>query len=252
MPVQLSGRVKAWRAVGATAGGWLALSLVTAYAAVQLIGVNRDFYQGFIDYDPQGVEDQWDELRVSAAMMYTSGHAVGQLCAYLFGVLVAATTGARRPVRCLVVAVLGGAALAAVGASLAWPRAAAQTGWLWMVDELARRGFAYDPDLLREPSVRAFVLTALAAFPLWSLLGAGAGLARPAAAAAAGVGWFLFSGAFTVMWPVGLLHFVVPGFSTPAVGMMVVLWPTVGILTTSVLALWAAALCVRGIRRRRA
>ena len=128
--------------------GFAVLVLATALATIGLLDVNRDAYHDWVNFDAQGNEQQYEELRTSAAMMYTSGHAVGQLGAALFGVLLAATAARRANRWTVALAITGGAILALVSLALALPRARAAVGELWMIDELTGRGFVFDQNLL--------------------------------------------------------------------------------------------------------
>ena len=148
------------------AGELAVLALATALAAEALLDANRDAYESWINRDPQGNDQQWEALRVSAALMYTSGYSVGHLCAALFGVLVAALTPGRARIFHMAVAPLAGVVLAAVSLAVGLPRARAAVGSLWMIDELGRHGFslASAPSGWRTRSSRS---TATLAPPCW-------------------------------------------------------------------------------------
>jgi len=218
------------------------LLLATAVASVALMGVNRDTYHDWINFDPQGNEQQWDALRMSAALMYTSGHAVGQLCAALFGVVLGATTASRERRLSLAVAVAGGIGLAVVDLALAPSIATREVGKLWMVDELTRHGFSFDPNLLHDRGVLALLVAGLVAFPLWAVLGLAASLVvRPLRAAAFALVWYpvcLVGGFLTA----GVPALGLPMYSNPGMAQLMLRWPVTALAATLVLSLWAVGI----------
>ncbi len=233
------------------AAGFAVLVLATALATIGLQDVNRDAYHDWVNFDAQGNEQQYAELRASAAMMHTSGHAVGQLCAALFGVLLGATT-ARRVTRWTVpLAVAGGVILALVSLALALPRASAAVGELWMIDELTSRGFVFDHNLLHDAGVVAFLVAGLTAFPLWAVLGVGATLRwRPVLVAIVALVWFPVSivGGFL---SAGVASGILPLYSNLGLAQLTLRFPWAAAIVTLVLAAWAAGFYLIGRAARR-
>jgi len=231
--------------------GFVVLVLATAFATIGLLEVNRDAYHDWVNFDAQGNEQQYEELRVSAAMMYTSGHAVGQLGAALFGVLLGATA-ARRAVRWnLALAIGAGAVVALVSLVLALPRARAEVGDLWMIDELISRDFGFHPNLLTDNGVLAFLVTGLIALPLWTIIGLGASLRwRPVIVIIAALAWFPVSivGGFLSG---GVASGVLPLYSNLGLAQLILRYPWSAIVVTLVLAAWAALFYRRGSAAQR-
>lgn len=233
-----------------TAAAVAVLVLATVVATVALLDVNRDTYQDWVNFDPQGNDQQWEALRTSAALMYTSGHSVGHLCATLLGVLIGQITGRTGRLRHAGIAAAGGAGLAAVSLALALPRASTGIGRLWMVDELTRHGFPFDHNLLHDQGVFAFFALGFVAFPLFAVLGLGASLARgPRLAAVLALAWhpvsvvggFLTTGVPAVMWPL---------YSNAGTARLVLRWPVSALVVALVLAVWAAGACLIGFASR--
>lgn len=233
----------AWARYGA---GLLVLALVTVAAAVWLMNTNLHAYEEWINFDPQGADQQWEDLQTSAALAYTSGHSVGHLCAFLSGVLLAGLTGGRSRRLNLTVAGLGGVVLAVASLIVALPLAHARLGTLWMVSELADEGFDVHRRLLDDSAVLAFLAGSVLAFPLWAAAGLGAGLfRRPLAATVAGLAWYpvsLAGGCGTA----GMLGLVVPFYGNLGAVLLVIGWPVTVVVLLLVLGLWATALCIKG------
>jgi hypothetical protein len=219
--------------------GFAVLVLATALATIGLLDVNRDAYHDWVNFDTQGNEQQYEELRVSAAMMYTSGHAVGQLCAALFGVFLGATAARRATRWNISIAISAGAVLALVSLVLALPRAKAKVGDLWMIDELISRDFGFHSDLLRNSGVAAFMMAGLVALPLWTILGLGAGLRwRPVVAVLVLLAWFPVSMVAGFVSG-GVANGVLPLYSNLGLAQLTVKFPWAAAVVTLVLAAWA-------------
>ena len=231
--------------------GFAVLVLATALATIGLLDVNRDAYHDWVNFDAQGNEQQYEELRTSAAMMYTSGHAVGQLGAALLGVLLAATAARRAQRWTVALAITGGAILALVSLALAFPRAKAAVGELWMIDELTRRGFVFDQNLLQDDGVVAFLVAGLIAFPLWTIVALGASLRwRPVVVAIVALVWFPVSivGGFL---SAGLASGVLPVYSNLGLAQLTLRFPWAAFIVTLVLAAWAVGFYLTGRAAKR-
>ena len=85
---------------------------------VVLMAVNDGFYEAWINYDPQGGEQQWEWRYNRQVMRRTSGVLCGHVLAFAVGVL---TARRHRHAVALAVAALSGTALAAVTVAVAWP-----------------------------------------------------------------------------------------------------------------------------------
>ncbi|GAA0552674.1 hypothetical protein GCM10010172_38890 [Paractinoplanes ferrugineus] len=124
----------------------------------------------FAYYDPQSDPERLAYHRDLAAHVYTAGHWLGQLLAALAGAwLVTRRPG---PATMLRVALAGGllGLFTGVVAILAGRPAMHSNGY---------PSVAPDPTMLSDPAVRWCLLSSLACFPLWALLGAAVGrLAR--------------------------------------------------------------------------
>lgn len=227
------------------------LGLVTVVAAISLMDTNLNAYEEWINFDPQGADQQWENLQTSAALTYTSGHSVGHLCAFQSGVLLAALTGGQSRRLRLTLATSGGVVLAAASLFAALPLAHNRLGTLWMVSELASDGFDVHNRLLDDSAVLAFLAGGVLAFPLWAAAGLGSGLLRrPFTAAAVGLAWYPIS-LMGSCGTAGMLGLVLPLYGNGgAVLMMIDLPVAAAVLLTvillAVLALWATALCVWG------
>jgi hypothetical protein len=222
--------------------GFAVLVLATAVATIGLFDVNSDAYSDWVNYDPQGNEQQYEALRTSAAMVYTSGHAVGQLCAALFGVLLGVTAAARSTRWTLALAISGGAVLALVNLAIALPRARAATSELWMFGELTSHGFTFDHNLMHDWGVAAFLVSGLIAFPLWTILGLGTSLRwRPVLVAPAALVWFPVSivGGFLFA---GVASIFLPLYSNLGLALLTLEAPWATAVTVPVLVAWAVGL----------
>jgi hypothetical protein len=222
--------------------GFAVLVLATALATIGLLDVNSDAYSDWVNYDPQGNEQQYEALRTSAAMVYTSGHAVGQLCAALFGVLLGVTAAARSTRWTLALAISGGAVLALVNLAIALPRARAATSEFWMVGELTSHGFAFDHNLLHDWGVAAFLVSGLIAFPLWTILGLGASLRwRPVVVVLVALALLPVSVAIGFM-SAGIANVLLPLYSNLGLAQLTLRFSWAAAIVALVLAAWAAGL----------
>ncbi|MBO3737973.1 hypothetical protein [Actinoplanes flavus] len=128
--------------------------------ALVLMPVNDGFYIGFVNYDPQGDEQQWEWRYVTEVMRRTSGVLAGHMLALVAGALIGRRH--RLPVA-LGVAAATGMALGSAVMVTAWAaggerlRAGTDGRVLW------------EPAVLESPPYWALLL----AFPLYALLGAG-------------------------------------------------------------------------------
>jgi hypothetical protein len=146
-----------------------ALALLTAAASLALAPLNM--YLDSVSYaDAETGEERLDILRAAAAMLQTSGYSVGQLASLFLGVY------ARR--RHPLLAVAGGAGLAAVSLAVTVFLSSPAGRELLLSDLLDRNqpvgAAGVDAWLWRDDAVRA-VIVGLVEFPLWALLGVAAG-----------------------------------------------------------------------------
>jgi hypothetical protein len=194
---------------------------------------------------------------------------VGQLCAFLFGVLLGALAmdqlgagdrGARVRTwgRSLGLAGLGGAGLAVanltVALTLGLPQVEAEVAET--IDKLGEFAFTNDPDMLHRPLVVTVLVAGLVAFPLWALLGVGASvLAGPRRSAVFGLAWYPVSivGWFFVAKAAdGAANVVLPFYGNDGSGWMVWSWGQgAAIASTLVLAACSGGLCLVAFRRTR-
>lgn len=130
---------------------------LTVLLVVVLMPVNDGFYEMWINYDPQGAEQQWEWRYNRQVMRRTSGMLCGHVLAFVVGVL---TARRHRQAVALAVAALSGTVLAAVTIAVAWPLA----GDLFRVP---------GAEVFRAPGVPYWAL--LTAYPLYALAGVGLG-----------------------------------------------------------------------------
>jgi hypothetical protein len=154
---------------------WLTPAAVVGLAFL-MMPVNRWWY-GYLNYDPQGFGELWDDYFSTGVNLYTSGFFAGQLVAMIFGgALVLADRRSADPVRAakLTVAALGGGVLGLANLAVAAWLAPDQIAHHWSLGQLYATGEPFDPNLLHQPGVWRAILTGLLGFPIWATIGVGA------------------------------------------------------------------------------
>ncbi len=190
---------------------------LTALLVYTLMPFNSDFYEDFINYDPQYVQTQ-EWAQTQRIFRYTSGMLCGQLVAWRAGV----SLGRRnRHVTALALAIGLGLLLAGVTVALAYPLAAAlEAGHV-------------APGPAADPLLRRVLVVELLAYPLFAAAGVGWAVRRGARRSATGsrrwlvppllvAGWAVVTlvglmqddGVFVAFRP---LLWVVPPFAAAAV-----------------------------------
>lgn len=140
------------------------LAAATALAAYALHDLNLDAWSWF-NYDPQGFDQELRAWLTAGAFAATSGTAVAQLSALLFG-RYGGRTGTGLPT-----ALAAGLGLAVAQLAVAAPMAVDRLNGKGMAIEMTRHGHPFDPALWRQPVVVIAVSAAVLSCLIWSAVG---------------------------------------------------------------------------------